>query len=163
MCRQYSVRWAGDEYTSRSYGSQTSIDVFEIAHAVLVAPLDDLQAVDIPGQIEQDVAGGKVLLQHAAEVFGRDPHAVELYSLGNPGLHERRLLLEIDDRHILRRNGDVLEQDRQRALGHRPEADHQNALLVLNHSACSRRILLKLPILLWGMRRVNWCGGWGSV
>ena len=33
----------------------------DVEHAVVVAPLQDLAAVDVPGQVDQQVAGGDVL------------------------------------------------------------------------------------------------------
>ncbi len=61
------------------------------------------------------------------------------HALGDPGLQQRRLILEIDDRDVLRRHANVLQQDRQRALRDRAVADEQNFPFELNHSSATPR------------------------
>ena len=50
----------------------------------------------------------------------RTPWAVQ-------GCSSLRAVLEIQDRDVLQRDAEVLDEDRQRALGHRPVAQHQIA------------------------------------
>ena len=40
----------------------------DVADAALVAPLDDLAAVDVPGQVDDDVAFADVLCQFVPEI-----------------------------------------------------------------------------------------------
>ena len=55
----------------------------DVEHAAVVAPLQDLAAVDVPGQVDEQVAGRQVLRPAAAEVV-----------LGHAVLDERHTALD---------------------------------------------------------------------
>ena len=43
----------------------------DVQHAVVVAPLHDLAAVDVPGQVDEEVAGREMLAEQRAQVVLR--------------------------------------------------------------------------------------------
>ena len=98
-----------------------------------MTPLEDLAAVDVPGQVDQQIAGRHVLGQFRAQILRRDPPPDEADALAGPGLQRLRAVLEIQDRDVLQRDAEVFEEDRQRALGHGPVAQEQNALGKVDH------------------------------
>ena len=54
-----------------------------------------------------------------------------MHALLGPRLHQPRAILEIHNRHVLRRHAQVPEQNRQGALGHRAKTDAQDSLTKL--------------------------------
>ena len=82
----------------------------QIEHAAIVAPLEDLAAVDVPGQVDQQIARRDVLRQLRAEILRRDPLPDEADALGGPGLQRLRAVLEIQDRDVLQRDAEVLQR-----------------------------------------------------
>ena len=108
----------------------------DVEHSPLAAPLEQLAAVDVPGQVDQQVARRKVLAQQRAEIVG--PHAVadEGDSLLDPGRKRLGLVLEVHHRDVLRRDLHVLEEDRQRALRDRPKTQEEDFVLKRRHRCC---------------------------
>ena len=43
----------------------------DVEHPPIVAPLEDFTAVDVPGQIDEKVAGRQILPEQGAEILGR--------------------------------------------------------------------------------------------
>ena len=114
----------------------------DVEHAVVVAPLQDLAGVDVPGQVDQQVARRQMLAQQRgpdcpACTRSRTKRTPEF----GPGPQLRRAVLEIHDRDVCRRNLDQLEEDRQRALGHRAVADEEDFFGESDHGSreCWRR------------------------
>ncbi len=105
----------------------------DVAHAVVVAPLEDLQRVDVPGEIDDHVAGRDVLCEQPPQVLPGDAIAHKTHALRRPWPELRRPVLEIHDRDVLRRHLDVLEDDRQRALGHGAIADEEDSVGEFDH------------------------------
>ena len=80
--------------------------------------------------------GREVLAQHRAQVLRRDPLADEAHALGRSrACSASRAVLEVQDRDVLQRHADVLQEDRQRALGHGAVAHEQYLLLERHHLA----------------------------
>ena len=61
----------------------------QIEHPLIVTPLDDLAAVDVPGQIDQEIAGRHVFTQFGSQVLRRDLPPDEADALADPGLQGR--------------------------------------------------------------------------
>ena len=61
----------------------------DVEHATVVAPLHDFAAIDVPRQIDEQVAGREVLAQQAAQVLRRHAILDEGYALLDPGLQSR--------------------------------------------------------------------------
>jgi hypothetical protein len=105
----------------------------DVEDAVVVAPLQDLAGVDVPGQVDEDVAGAQVLPQQAGHVLARHPLVRELHALPQPGLERVAPVLEVHHRDVPGRHADVLHQDGQRALGHGAVAHEEDALAEVDH------------------------------
>ena len=105
----------------------------EIEHAVVVAPLHDLAAVDVPGEVDEQVAGGEVLAEQVAEVVWRHLVADERDALLDPRPQRRLVGLEVEDRDAAWVDLDVVEEHRQRAAGDGTEADEENAFVEDEH------------------------------
>ena len=106
----------------------------QIEHPSIVTPLDDLAAVDVPGQIDQEIAGRHVFPQFGAQILRRDLPPDETDALADPRLQRVRTVLEIHDRDVLKRDAEVFQEDRQRTLGHGPVAQEQNAFVEVDHA-----------------------------
>ena len=100
---------------------------------MVAAPLQDLERVDVPGEVDQQVAGADVLREQLAHVVLGDAVAHEADALGGPRLQLGRAVLEIHDRDVLRRHLDVLEEDRQGALGDRAVTDEEDFVFEFDH------------------------------
>ena len=105
----------------------------DIHHAVVAAPLQDLEGVDVPGQVDQKVAGPDVLREQLAHVLLGHAVAHETDPLGGPWLQLGRAVFKIHHRDIFRRHLDVLEEDRQRALGNRAVTDEEDFIFEFDH------------------------------
>ncbi len=79
-----------------------------VQDAVVVAPLKDRAAVDVPGKVNQQPAGLKVIGEDLAEVFRSDFPLEKPQPPRCPRLELLCLVLEIDDRDILERYIHVL-------------------------------------------------------
>ena len=105
----------------------------EVEHAVVVAPLHDLAAVDVPGEVDEQVARGEVLAEQVAEVVRRHLVLDERDALLDPRPQRRLIGLEVDDRDAARIDLDVIEEHRERAAGDGTEADEENAFVEGDH------------------------------
>ena len=98
----------------------------EVADTVISAPLDDRARVDVPGEIETDVASGDVAPEHLVEVRRVDL----LDDVGDSGgqrLGDAAAVVDHVDHGDLLRRADVLgEQQRQRALRDRATSKEQD-------------------------------------
>ena len=105
----------------------------EIEHAVVVAPLHDLAAVDVPCKVDEQVARGEVLAEQVAEILRRHLVADERDTLLDPRPQRRLVGLEVEDRDAAWIDLDVVEEHRQRAAGDGTEADEENAFVEDEH------------------------------
>jgi hypothetical protein len=104
-----------------------------VEYAVVVAPLEDLAGVDVPGQVDDHVTGADVLLQNRRHVRAGDLLLHERDALLRPGGEHLPPVLEVHHRDVLRRHLHVLHEDGQRALRHRAVTDEQDPLSELDH------------------------------
>jgi hypothetical protein len=93
---------------------------------MIVTPLQNVAAVDVPGEINQQPTGREELREDPVKIFWRDLPPVKSETPGRPGLEILGLIFKIDDRNIFKRDGYMPEQDRKRALGHCPVPDDQD-------------------------------------
>ena len=117
----------------------------EIEHPLVMAPLHDLAAVDVPGEIDEEITCGEVLAEDLAEVVGGDPLAHEAHAPFHPGADRRFEGLEVEDRDVVGRHLDVVEEDRQGAAGHGAEADKENPVWEDEHRVSTAREGLNSP------------------
>ena len=105
----------------------------DVEHAVVVAPLDDLAAVDVPGQVDQQVARRHVLGQQRAHILGRNTILDQRHSLLDPRPERGLVGVEFEDRDLARMDLKVLEQNRNRAARYGAETDKQDTLAEREH------------------------------
>ena len=105
----------------------------DVEHASIVTPLQDFAAVDVPGQVDQQVARREVLGQLRAEVLRRDPPTDEADPLRGPGPQSLGAVLKIQDGDVLQRDAEMPDEDRQRALRHGAITQEQNPFPELDH------------------------------
>ena len=110
----------------------------EIAHAMRLAPFDGRQAADADAEVEHDAAGPDVARQHFDQVIRPDPGLRE----SDPGVAVRRdggpVVVGRDHGDARRRHVEMPEQQRQRRMTDRPEADDQD-VAVEGNFLCHRR------------------------
>ena len=109
----------------------------EIQDAVVVAPLNDLAAVDVPGEIDEEVAGRQMFGEERVQVLRRHLLLHEVHALFDPRLQRRVIGLELHDRDLRRLDVDVLHEDRQRAPGHEAKAHEQDPIRKRLHGQLS--------------------------
>ena len=123
-----------------AYGSQSSVDVLMYSTPWSWHHCRISQRVDVPGEVDQDVAVADVLLRAACPCCPRSPGRARS---GRPWrstcLSFAALVLEIHDRDVLRRHLDVLEEDRQGALGDRAVADKEDLVFEWDHGTSWKR------------------------
>ena len=107
----------------------------DIHHTLIVAPLQQFAAVDVPRQVNDQVARAHILAQLFGHVVPLDLILHKLHPLLRPLLEDAALVLKIHHRNILQRHLDQLLQNRQRALRHRAITDKQNLLAKRNHQS----------------------------
>ena len=107
----------------------------DVEDAGIVAPLHDLAAVDVPGQIDEEVAGRQMFAEQRAHVLRRDLVLDERHALFDPRREDLLVGLEVHDRDTPRIDGDVPHENRQRAPCDGAETDEQDALGERLHSA----------------------------
>lgn len=99
-----------------------------VKNAVIMAPGDDLAAIDVPGQIDQEISLGKMLAENGGKILGRDPDVLEMNSLRCPWLEGLLVWVEVEDRDVIQRHLDVLQKDRKSASGDSAEAEKYDAV-----------------------------------
>ena len=100
----------------------------DVENAPVVTPLNDFDAVDVPRQIDEQVAGRNILAEQRAHVLRRDSILNERHALLDPGLEDRVIGIEVHDGDALRIHLDVPQQDGQRAPCHSPKTDEQDSM-----------------------------------
>jgi len=105
----------------------------DVEHAFFVAPSEDFAGVNVPGQINQHVAGGKIFAEQRAHVFARHAVSHELHAALDPRGERRLAVLEIHHRDVFGRGLDVLDQNGQGALGDGSVADEQDFIFEWQH------------------------------
>ena len=105
----------------------------QVQHPVVVAPLQDFAAVDVPGQVHQQVPGAQVAAQEVPQVPRGDPVLDEGDPLPGPFMDCLAPILEIHHRNLRRRHLQVLEQERQGAGSHRATAQHEDSMFAFGH------------------------------
>ena len=112
----------------------------DVEDAVVMAPLQDLAGIDVPGQVDQDIAGREVLAEHRVHVLLRDLVADVADALGGPLAEFLLLCLEIDHGDVLRGHLDVLKEDGERAFGDGAVADKEDLVAEIDHDALEVRL-----------------------
>jgi len=105
----------------------------DVEHAAVVAPLEEFAAVNVPREVNQHVAGGKVFAQQRAHVFARHLLADELYAALEPRCEDAATVLKIHDGDVFGRRFEVFDQNGQRALRHGTVADEQDFIFEFEH------------------------------
>src|SRR5208283_2123885 len=114
----------------------------DVADAAVVAPLENLKRIDVPGEVDNDVARGNVLAQQRTQVLAGDAVLDEIHALRRPLPELLGPVLEIHDRDVLGRHFDVLEDDWERALGHGAIAHEEDIIGEFDHDL--GRLLVKV-------------------
>jgi hypothetical protein len=105
----------------------------DIQDAVLVAPLEQLAAVDVPRQVHQQVPRPQEPAQQGPQVFRGHPLADEADALGRPRPQGLRRVLEVQHRKVLQGDLHVPDEDWQGAARHRAESQEQHLAVELEH------------------------------
>ena len=105
----------------------------DVAHAVFVAPLENLTGVDVPGQVDEDVTGADILGQQLGHVALGHAIAHEADTLLDPRRELRLAVGEIHHGDVPRGHLQVLEEDGQGALGHGAVTDEQDLIFEWEH------------------------------
>ena len=69
----------------------------DVQHALVVAPLDDLAAIDVPRQVDEQVPGRDVLAQQRAQILRRHAIPDEGHALLDPGLQSCVVWLKVHE------------------------------------------------------------------
>jgi len=110
----------------------------DVSHAVIPAPLEDFAGVDIPREIDQQIALADVLREQRAHVFLGHAIAHEADAFRSPRLQLRGPIFEIHYRDVFRRHFHVLEKNRQGAFGHGAVTDEEDFIGEFDHDGVSR-------------------------
>ena len=105
----------------------------DVKHAAVMAPLEDFAAVNVPREVNQHVAGGKIFAQQRAHVFARHALALELHAALEPRRQDAAAILEVHDGDVFGRRLEVLDEDGQGALRDRAVADEQDFVFEFEH------------------------------
>ncbi len=98
----------------------------EVPHAVVAAPLQDGRIVDVPCQIEQQIARPDPGREERVDVVRRDLILLVVDAEGDRIGHPGAVVDHVDDRDSLRVDRQIADQQRHRALGNRATAEHQH-------------------------------------
>ena len=111
----------------RSLGVLVGVPEFDrgvhVQNAVIMAPGDDLAAIDVPGQVDQEIPLGEMLAENSGKILGRDPDVLEMDSLRSPWLESLLVGVEVEDRDFVQRHLDMLQKDGKSASGNSAEAE----------------------------------------
>src|SRR5262249_61757187 len=80
----------------------------DIQYTLVVAPLHDFAAIDVPRQVDEEVPGRDVLAQQYAQVLRRHALPNEGHALLDPGLQSCRVWRKVHDGDALGIDPDVL-------------------------------------------------------
>ena len=90
---------------------------------MVVAPLEDLAAVNVPGQVNQQVARAQVFAEQRAHVVARHALVHKVHAALEPRRQHGTAVFEVHDRDVPGGHLDVLDQNGEGALRHRPITD----------------------------------------
>ena len=76
----------------------------QVHDTAVVAQPQDLAAVDVPRQVDQNVARAKILGDHASHVLGRDLLSDESHTLRRPLFQQAGLVLEVHHGNVRERH-----------------------------------------------------------
>ena len=97
----------------------------DVQDAVVLAPLDEVAGVDVPGEVDEQVTGAEPAAQGGVQVPGRDPVPDD----ARAGLHEVGVrggaVVEVQHGQLCQVHVQVAEQQRLEAARHRPAAEQQ--------------------------------------
>ncbi len=99
----------------------------EVADIVLAAPGQHVERLDVPGEIDDDVARAHELAEHRRVVVLRQPRLLEHHAGLQRVFDLRAHVLEVHDGDAVGRHVDVAAHERQSALADRSAAEHENA------------------------------------
>ena len=99
----------------------------DVQHVMAATEVEHRRTVDVPGQIDDQIAGTGVPGQLLFVIVGRDPLADEAHPAGEVGGQGFATVDEVEDRDPLRGHFQVSQQERQRALRHAAATQDQNA------------------------------------
>src|SRR5207245_1164963 len=71
----------------------------DVQHAPVVAPLHDVAAIDVPGQVDEEVAGREMFAEKRAQILRRDAVLDEGHALLRPGPQRDLVRLEVHATH----------------------------------------------------------------
>src|ERR1035437_2420926 len=117
----------------------------EVADIVLATPGQEVERLDVPGKVDDDVARAHELTQHRRVVLSRQPRLPESHSSLQGVLDLRTHILEVHDGDAVGRHVDVAAHELQGALANRSAPEHENpsverralrVLHVLDHPNC---------------------------
>ena len=114
----------------------------DVQHALVVAPLHDLAAVDVPGQVDEEVAGREMFAEERAQIVLRDAVLDEGDPPFEPGPQRRLVRIELHDGDALRIDVEVAQQDGQCAPRDGAKAHEQNSMRKCQHPLAPMRIEL---------------------
>src|SRR5208337_4933158 len=122
-----------------------------VQHVVVMAPLDNLAAVDVPGKIQEKAAPGQGFGEDGTKVFRGDLPFQITEAPGRICLEVLGFILKIYKRDILKRYIDVPKQDGERALGHGAITD--NKYFVFKVHPNPPGFLLPVPCVFYALLR----------
>ena len=105
----------------------------DVKDAAVMAPLEDFATVNVPGQVNQEVAGRQIFAQQRAQVVTRHALAGELHAALQPRRQHTAAVFEIHDGDVGTRGLEVFDQDGEGALRHGPVTDEQNFVFKFQH------------------------------
>ena len=105
----------------------------DVEHAAVVAPLEDFAAVNVPGQVNQQVAGLQIFAEQRAHVLARHALARELHAALQPRRQHAAAVFEIHDGDVGARRLEMFDEDGEGALRHGPVTDEQDFVFEFQH------------------------------
>jgi hypothetical protein len=110
----------------------------DVKHAMVVTPLNNLGAIDVPGQVDKQVPRGKVATQQQTQVIRPDSILHKRHALPEPWFERGVALLKVHDGDAVRRYLDVLHEDWQRTARYSAKTHEQDPLVEVEHLGTSR-------------------------
>ncbi len=107
----------------------------DVEHLMIAAPLQHGVAFDIPGEVDDHIAGADVFWQQLAIILFGDPIENVVDALFQGVFYPRAIVDEIRDRDIFRRHVDEFEHQRHSALGYRSTADYEQSSVKLHRKS----------------------------
>src|SRR5262245_28640805 len=98
-----------------------------------MTPLHDLATINVPCEIDQEIARRNILAQQRVQILRRDPIPDEGHPSFEPGLQRCLVWLEVHDGNFFRIDPDVLEQNGHRAPCNGAKTDEQDSIWESEH------------------------------